>query len=165
MVNCVGIDFYTTIDRANRVIIAGEALEGADPNTIGQAYAIRSKVYFDLISIWKNVPLFLEPITSPADAYRPVTSYEDIMNTVVIPDMLKAESLITNASASFNFSSSSVLAHEAEVYMWLKEEALAEAAIEKLLALNTHSLSNYASSLARYVLQPTTDKYLARCFR
>ena len=136
-------NFYTTIDRANRVIIAGEALEGADPNTIGQAYAIRSKVYFDLIRIWKNVPLFLEPITSPADAYRPVTSYDEIMNTVVIPDMLKAESLVSTISASFYFSKASVLAHQAEVYMWQKTQAdniLGEKAIEKLLALNSYSL-------------------------
>lgn len=134
-------NFYTTIDRANRVIIAGEALEGADPNTIAQAYAIRSKVYFDMIRIWKNVPLFLEPITSPADAYRPVTSYDEIMNTVVIPDMLKAEPLISTEPASFNFSLASVLAHQAEVYMWQKQEGAAEKAIERLLALNSYSLA------------------------
>ena len=134
-------DFYKTIDRANRVIIAGEALVGASPNTIGEAYAIRSKIYFDMIRIWNNVPLLLEPITKPEDAYKPVTSYDDIMNNVVIPDMLKAESLINVAPSSFNFSKPSVLAHQAEVYMWLKQEALAEKALEKLLALNSSTLA------------------------
>ncbi|GIZ09517.1 RagB/SusD family nutrient uptake outer membrane protein [Flavobacterium sp. UMI-01] len=133
-------DFYKTIDRANRVIIGGEALQGADPNTLGQAYAIRSKVYFDLIRIWKNVPLFLEPIKTTADAYKPVTPYDVIMNTVVIPDLLKAEALITTSASPFNFSKSSVLAHKAEVYMWLKQEGVAEKAIEDLIKLNTHSL-------------------------
>ncbi|SMC79658.1 RagB/SusD family nutrient uptake outer membrane protein [Cellulophaga tyrosinoxydans] len=137
-------NFYTTIDRANRVIIAGEALEGIDPNSLGQAYAIRSKVYFDLIRIWNNVPLFLVPITSPSDAYRPVTSYSEIMNTVVIPDMLKAESLISASPSPFRFSLPSVLAHQAEVYMWQKTQAdniLAESAIERLLGLNSYSLT------------------------
>lgn len=133
-------NFYKTIDRANRVIIGGEALTGVDKNTIGQAYAIRSKVYFDLIRIWKNVPLFLEPIKVPADAYRAVTSYDEIMNKVVIPDLLKAESLLTTPSSQFNFSKSSVLAHKAEVYMWLKQESVAEKAIEDLVTLKTHSL-------------------------
>lgn len=135
-------DFYIVLDRVNRVIIAGESLQGASPNTLGEAYAIRSKVYFDMIRIWNNVPLLLEPITKPEDAYKPVTSYNDIMTNVVIPDMLKAESLINIAPSSFNFSKPSVLAHQAEVYMWLKEEALAEKAIEKLLALNSYSLAN-----------------------
>ncbi|MBD0724710.1 hypothetical protein B6A10_05920 [Flavobacterium sp. L1I52] len=133
-------DFYVTIDRANRVIIGGEALEGVNPNTLAQAYAIRSKVYFDLIRIWKNVPLLLEPIKSREDAYKPVTSYDEIMNTVVIPDLLKAESLFTISSSPFNFSKSSLLAHKAEVYMWLKQEGVAEKAIEDLIALKTHSL-------------------------
>lgn len=133
-------NFYTTIDRANRVIIAGEALEGADKNIIGQAYAIRSKVYFDLIRIWKNVPLFLSPITKPSDAYRPVTSYDEIMNTVVIPDMLKAESLTTSLASSYYFSKASIYSHQAEVYMWNKNEALAVTALDKLFSLNAYSL-------------------------
>jgi len=133
-------NFYKTIDRANRVIIAGEALQGIKPNTLGQAYAIRSKLYFDLIRIWNNVPLFLEPIKTPADAYKPVTPYADIMNTVVIPDMLRAEALISATPSPFIFSKASVLAHEAEVYMWRREEELAETALEKLIALNAYKL-------------------------
>jgi len=136
-------NFYKAIDRANRVIIAAQKLQGINPNTVGQAYAIRSKVYFDLIRIWKNVPLLLEPIKTVSDAYKPVTSYDDIMNKVVIPDMQRAELLISEAPSPYKFTKASVYAHEAEVYMWLKTDAntiLAEKAIEKLIALNAYSL-------------------------
>jgi hypothetical protein len=94
-------NFYRTIDRVNRVILGSENFEGADPNIVGQAYAIRSKVYFDLIRIWNNVPLLLEPVRIPSDAFKPVTSFDEIMNDVVIPDMLKAESLLRDAKSNF----------------------------------------------------------------
>lgn len=133
-------NFYRTIDRANRLIISSENVDGADPNIVGQAYAIRSKVYFDLIRIWNNVPLLLEPVRSSEDAFKPVTPFSEIMNTVVIPDMLMAEELLTDVSSNFTFSKASILAHQAEVYMWQKEEALAEAKLEELIRLNAHSL-------------------------
>lgn len=137
-------NFYKAIDRANRVIIAGEALQGIKANTLGEAYAIRSKVYFDMIRIWKNVPLFLEPIKTIEDSYRPVTPYDEIMNKVVIPDMLRAESLISAVASPFRFTKASVYAHQAEVYMWLKTDAntlLAEKAIQNLINLNAYSLT------------------------
>ncbi|WP_163397422.1 RagB/SusD family nutrient uptake outer membrane protein [Flavobacterium fluviatile] len=134
-------NFYKTIDRVNRVIISAEALQGVEPNTLGEAYAIRSKVYFDLIRIWKNVPLLLEPIQTPAEAYRPVTSYDKILNEVVLPDMKRAELLISDAPSPYNFSKASVFAHEAEVYMWIKQEAEAEKVLEKLIALNAYTLT------------------------
>jgi hypothetical protein len=133
-------NFYRTIDRVNRVILGSENFEGADPNIVGQAYAIRSKVYFDLIRIWNNVPLLLEPVRIPSDAFKPVTSFDEIMNDVVIPDMLKAESLLRDAKSNFTFSKSSILAHQAEVYMWQKQESTAESKLEQLIGLNTHSL-------------------------
>lgn len=133
-------DLYRTIDRANRVIIAGEALSGVDTDILGQAYAIRSKLYFDMIRVWENVPLFTKPVSTPGDAFIPVTSFDVIMNTIVIPDMLRAETLIETVSSPFNFSRASVYAHQAEVYMWQNENMLAKEAIEDLIALNVHSL-------------------------
>jgi len=84
--------------------------------------------------------LLLQPIKVTSDAYKPVTSYDVIMNTVVIPDLLKAESLMTTSASPFKISKSSILAHKAEVYMWLKQEAVAEKAIEELITLKTHKL-------------------------
>ena len=133
-------DFYRTIDRANRVILGSKNFEGADPNIVGQAYAIRSKVYFDLIRIWNGVPLLLEPVKTPSEAFKPLTSFDEIMNNVVIPDMLMAESLIGDLQSNFTFSKSSILSHQAEVYMWQKQESKAEEKLEDLIALRTHSL-------------------------
>lgn len=135
-------NFYQTIDRANRVIISGEAMSGASPNTIGEAYAIRSKVYFDMIRIWGNVPLLLEPVTIPADAYKPLSSFDEIMNTVVIPDMLRAAQLVSPTASPFNFSLPSVMAHQAEVYMWLENESLAIPILETLLLNPSYRLAN-----------------------
>ncbi|WP_418262483.1 RagB/SusD family nutrient uptake outer membrane protein [Flavobacterium faecale] len=153
-------DFYRVIDRANRIIISGEKLPGADKNTIAQAYAIRSKVYFDLIRIWGNVPLLLEPIKTASDAYKPLSSFDKIMNEVVIPDMLTAEKSISATPSSFNFSLTSVLAHQAEVYMWQKREDLAIPILLKIKANAAYRLANSPSEWQDMFLnQPVNPLY------
>lgn len=133
-------DFYLTIDRANRIIQSSKNVTSVNSNTIGQAYAIRSKVYFDMVRIWGDLPLFLEPISNSSQAIKPRTSATTIMNDVVLKDLQMAESLINQNASPFRFSKASLLAHKAEVYMWLKQEGVAEKAIEDLIKLGTHSL-------------------------
>ncbi|RCS26647.1 RagB/SusD family nutrient uptake outer membrane protein [Polaribacter sp. WD7] len=133
-------DLYRFIDLTNRVINEGATIEGVDNNILGQAYAMRAKVYFDITRVWGAVPLFTESINTIDNAFKTRTPAAEIMANVVIPDMLRAEQLISTPSSNFVFSQSSVLALQAEVYLWERENQLAKDAIEKLIALGTHSL-------------------------
>jgi hypothetical protein len=153
-------NLYQAIDRVNRIIIASDNFEGADDNIVGQAYAIRSKVYFDIARVWGDIPVFLAPVSSRNEAIRGQTPYAEVINNIVIPDMLRAEALISTPQAEFNFSVSSVLAHQAEVYMWESEEGLAKEAIEKLLVLGTHRLAQTPDEWQNLFLnQPSTDGF------
>ncbi|WP_194766526.1 RagB/SusD family nutrient uptake outer membrane protein [Tamlana sp. I1] len=151
---------YVVIDRVNRIIEAENNFEGADPNIIGQAYAIRSKVYFDLARMWNDVPVFTKPINTVSEAKQPQTPYAEIMSNLVIPDMLKAEEYLSTIQSNYRFSKSSVLAHQAEVYMWEKQEQLAKEAIEKLITLGSHSLVQTPEDWQNLFLnQPATDQF------
>jgi len=133
-------NLYKTIDAVNRVIIAAENVDGVDLDILGQAHAIRAKVYFDLARVWENIPVFTAPIATISEAYQPQTPYATVIETIVIPDMKKAEEFITSLDSEITFSKAAVYAFQAEVYMWDKEELLAKEAIENLLSLGSHSL-------------------------
>lgn len=131
---------YSTIDFVNRIINEGEKIEGFDANIVGQAYAIRAKIYFDLVRVWGNIPVFTESVTDVEDASRSQTPASDVIDNVIIPDMLRAESLLSTPASDFAFSKSSVYALQGEVYLWIGENQLAKEAFESLIAGNTHSL-------------------------
>ena len=131
---------YSALFRVNQVIAGGSKFEGADPNILAQAYAMRSNLYFNAIRVWGDVPLYTEPTDVGADdIFRSRIDRDDIMRDVIIPDMLRAESLSTINTNDFGFSESSILAHQAEVYMWNKDYENAKIALNKFFALGSHS--------------------------
>lgn len=134
-------DHYKAIDAINRIILAGETLVGADMNIVGQAHAMRAKIYFDMARVWENIPVFLTPITSIPQAFRPQVGYDTIIETVVLPDIEVAQRTITSLDSELIFSQAALYAFQAELYMWEKKEGLAKNAILDLLALGSHSLT------------------------
>ncbi|WP_425639124.1 RagB/SusD family nutrient uptake outer membrane protein [Algoriphagus yeomjeoni] len=136
-------DMYNVLLRANLAINNIPTITGDINGLLGQAHALRAFVYFDLVRTFGDVPLYLDVITGVNDdIYRPKTSGEEIINTIIIPDMMKAEELILNPHEKSRFSLSSVYSFQAEVYMHLKEYALAKEALDKLEALNQFTLVN-----------------------
>lgn len=153
-------DLYRVVDRANRIVIAAENIQGADLNIVGQALALRAKVYFDLARVFGDVPVFLAPVATIADAKRSQTSYREIIDNIVIPDMLTAEKYISTLQSEFRISKSGVLALQAEVYMWEKEELLAKGALLKLIGLGTHGLVQTPQAWQNLFLnQPSTGEF------
>ena len=137
-------NFYRMIDRANQVIFAAPNVTGLDESIVAEALAIRAKAYFDAVRVWGDVPLFTEPVQALADATRPVTDANTIMNDVVIPDMLRAGELIVSPADDFRWSKASIYCLQAEVYMWLNDYPKAKAVLENMIALGEHSLVNTA---------------------
>ena len=133
-------EIYRSIDFINRVINEGEQIDGFDPNIVGQAYAMRAKAYFDLARVWGNIPVFTESVTNIAESSVSGTPANEVIQNVVIPDMLRAESLLSVEADEFTFSKSSVYALQGEVYLWENQFQLAKVALEKLLSNGQHRL-------------------------
>lgn len=133
-------DLYRTVSRANEVIANAPNIAGFNENYLSEALALRAKCYFDAVRVWGNVPLFTEPVKLLADATKPATDGNIIINDVIIPDMIRAQELNTTPSSEFRFSKSSIYAFQAEVYMYLNDYPKAKTAIENLIALGEHRL-------------------------
>ncbi len=133
-------DPYQAIDAVNRVIDAAPSVPNVDREILGQAYAIRAKLYFDLTRVWGNVPVFTTAVSAVTDVFTDAVPSSTIINEVVIPDMRIADSLLTVQSDEFRFTRSSILALQGEVYLWEGENELARQALLELEALGTHRL-------------------------
>lgn len=134
-------DLYQMIGNANLAIERIPGIAGADDNLLGEAYALRAYAYFDVVRVWGGAPLFTEPIVGlDQDITRPKTDAQTILDEVVIPDMLRAEELISIPSREFRFSTASVLAFQAQVYMWIKDYEKANEVLQRLIDLNEYSL-------------------------
>lgn len=133
-------ELYKMINRANQAIKFIPGIPAHDNNLLGEAYAARAFAYFDAVRVWGAVPLFTEPTFGTANIEKSRTDAVTIMNEIIIPDMLKAEELMTKSNDGFRFSKVSVLCLQAEVYMWLKDYPKAKATMDKMLAIGGHSL-------------------------
>ncbi len=134
-------DFYTMINRANVAIAKIPGIPAYDPNLLAEAHALRAYAYFDAIRVWGKVPLFTEPLAGLTDdAYKSQTEGAEIMQNVILPDILKAEQLMTIPTHLFRFSKASVWALQADIYWYLKDYAKAKAALDKIIALNAYTL-------------------------
>lgn len=134
-------DFYNMINRANLAIKYIPTINGYNPDYLAEAYAIRAYAYFTAIRVWGAVPLFTEPIESSAQELQKTrTDGNTILNDVVIPDMLKAEELMTQIADKYRFSLTSIWALQAEVSMWQKDYNKVKELIERIIASNEYNL-------------------------
>lgn len=134
-------NLYLMISRANLAIERIPTIPNFNRTLLGEAHALRAYAYFDAVRVWGDVPLFTEFISRlDQDLTRSRTSAQTIFDEIIIPDMLSAEELIATPSGEFRFTKASVFALQAHVYMWLKDYAKANEAIQKLIDLRAFSL-------------------------
>jgi len=147
-------NLYLTIGRANASIkyLPGisDLSELQRNNYLAQAYGIRAYMYFWLVRLWGDVPVRLTPYENidedPNLARSPADS---VINSVIIPDLLKANSLVDKAATNvFELNTGGILAALSEVYLWKKDYAKVLSTIDQLTALN------------RYALTPLTPVFL-----
>lgn len=133
--------FYLMIARANIAIANIPKIPNYDRQLLGEAHAVRAYAYFHAIRVWGDVPLYTEPVTGlDQEIKKPKSKAAEIMTQLIIPDMLKAESLLTQNTNTYRFSKAGVWSLQAEVYMFLKDFAKAKVALTNIVRLGTFSL-------------------------
>lgn len=148
-------NLYLTIARANAAIKylpnITELSEVQRNNYLAQAYGVRAYMYFWAVRLWGAVPVRLEPyedITQSPNLAR--TSADEVLNNVIIPDLIKANTLVDkNAVSVFELNKGGILAILAEVYLWKKDYQ------------NVLSVINELTLLNRYALTPSTPVFLS----
>jgi hypothetical protein len=91
---------YQMINRANLVITKAPDVTddiALRDETVGEAEFLRAWAYFELVSMWGDVPLYTEPIASPTD-FKGKSAAADIY-TLIISDLNDAASKLPDAAS------------------------------------------------------------------
>ena len=91
---------YQMINRANLVISQGpNVTDHTDLRdvTVGEAEFLRAWAYFELVSMWGDVPVYTEPITT-ADGYKAKSPAADVY-TLIISDLTDAVSKLPDVQS------------------------------------------------------------------
>lgn len=92
-------------------------------NNTAQAYAMRAICYFYIVRNWGDAVIRTEPYEDISiDAASPRSPKDQVFDKVIIPDLLKAYSLIDKSSnPTFTISEAAICAMLNDVYMWRKD--------------------------------------------
>lgn len=138
-------NLYFTIGRANLAIkyipniaLTATFTELVRNNYLAQAYAIRAYMYFYAIRVWGGVPVRLEPYENlNEDPLAPRSSADSILNNIIIPDLVKAYSLVDKANTTvWEMNAGAILALQTDVYMWKKDYTKALDASQNFINLS-----------------------------
>lgn len=156
-------NLYTTIARANVAIkyLPGipDLTEAQKKHYLAQAYAARSFMYFWAVRLWGAVPVRLNAYENIEESPNlPRTPADSVINFVIIPDLLKANTLVDKTSVNtFEITTGSILSMLAEVYMWQKDYAKVIAVTDQLIALNRYSLAPTANYKDIFITATTKE--------
>lgn len=93
--SCIWRDHYKAIFRCNQVLDNIPSIEFADPNKkltiLGQAKFLRAFYYYDLVSLWGNIPLVLKS-SQPSDKYP--TTIADSVWLQIKKDLIEASDVL-----------------------------------------------------------------------
>ena len=146
-------NLYQMIGRANLAIEKIPEIPNYTPGLLGQAHALRAFAYFDAVRVWGDVPLYTEAITNlEQDLFRPATDGATILREVVVPDIIRAEELITGSGNEFRFTKAANYALQAHVYTFMKDYENAKVALDKLIELDDYQLVNNRQNWRRLFL-------------
>lgn len=155
-------DLYKVIARANLAIKYLPGIEGLEAferdHMLSQAHAIRAYMYFMLVRLWGDAPLWLEPYADISqEANLPRTPAAELLEQVVLPDLRLAEELANpDVSTVWEVNIGGVLAMQTDVHMWMRNYDQALAASDRLLALDRYQLTP-AENWKSLFMEPSTD--------
>jgi hypothetical protein len=138
---------YEAIGTNNQVLKRVAPLAGLEPvekdQILGEAYFLRALNYHNLVKLWGDVPLVLEPPASVADAAQVSRSPVNAVYTQILADLAQAEQLITDESQTRKASVGAVFALRSRVLLYRQDWAGAEAAAEEVVAMGYALAGNY----------------------
>jgi starch-binding outer membrane protein, SusD/RagB family len=142
-------DVYNEINRVNEILKKVPALtdlSDAEKNEIlGEAYFLRALAYHDVVKLWGDTPLRLEPVTSAAEAGTINRSTVAATYTQILADLAQAKTLITaGRSQTRQASLGAVSAIEARVRLYMQDYAGAEAAAATVEGMGYSLAPNFA---------------------
>lgn len=159
-------DLYMTIARANvaiKQLPSVKALPDIDRNHyLAQAYTARALMYFYGVRIWGDVPVWTTPYENiNDDPKKPRSPSDSVINNVIIPDLLKARTLVNKTLTNvFEVSEGAILALLTDVYMWKKDYANALASSAAFIALpyRYDVSANSVTALKNIFVNPSGNK-------
>ena len=141
-------NLYMTIGRANVAIkylpTITELSEINRNHYLAQAYALRAYMYWWGVRVWGDLPVTVTPYEDiNADPNVPRSSADSIVNSLIIPDLEKALTLLDkNATRSvWEINDGSILSILTDVYLWKKDYAKVISTTNLLTALNRYGLA------------------------
>lgn len=139
---------YLIVSRANQILVNIDNIsfdQAAKDNLKGQALFLRALAYFNLVSNFGGVPLFLTPPTSYEETFKPRVTANDIYKQV-IDDASAAASLLPPRSGKTVFgrvTSGAALSLLADVYLTLGLWVKAETALQSVKNMGYSLLPDY----------------------
>ena len=109
--------------------------------------------------LWGDAPVRLTPYENvSSDPDLPRSPADSILNSVIIPDLLKADTLANPTEKStFLLNTGGILSILTDVYMWQKNYDKVIETTDKLIALNRYSLVSATNYRDIYVLGNTKE--------
>ena len=90
-------------------------------NALAQCYAMRAECYFYIVRNWGGAPMWTTPYLDPnAPGAKPRVSAQKLIDSLIIPDLTKAYSLIQKGQQPvvWYINEGAICAMMADVYMW-----------------------------------------------
>ena len=138
---------YRVIARANQILVTIDAVEFEDAEQKdwikGQALFLRGFAYFNLMTLFAQVPMHLVPVTTLEETALPLSERSDVFNQIKV-DVTDAIALLPEKSeADYDMGRATAGAARmllANVHMMLLEYPSAQALLEDIVASNEYSL-------------------------
>jgi hypothetical protein len=139
---------YDAINRANQIlkhVPDVTDLPAAEKDEIlGEAHFLRALQYHNLVRLWGEVPLRLEPVTNAVDAGTITRATVAEVYTQILADLAQAEALITNDADTRQATIGAAYAIEARVRLYQQDWAGAEAAAATVESMGYSLAPEYA---------------------
>ena len=142
-------DFYSWISRSNQVIANIDEIsidEVVKGNLKGQALFFRAYSYWWLLRLYGNAVLQLEPVASYQQTSKALSSEAEIKAQIIKDATDAAGMLYSKTNTNFvrgRVSNATAYMLLADLHMWYKEWALAEAALKNITGYSL--IANYAN--------------------
>jgi len=140
---------YAAIARDNAIIQKVPDLANVDETErneiLGEAYFLRALSYHDLVKLWGDVPMPLQPAASPEEAAAYTRTPSAQVYDQILSDLDQAGSLITEETQTRQASLGAVRALRARVDLYRQDWAGAVANADSVYAMGYTLAPSYAS--------------------